>query len=195
MKKIFIIIASVFIVGIMGLIGTLGFIKTNVPITYAMSPYKINVFNHTTNHDSYTSTDGEYQKLLDEINNITNLSMLTRLVNNEKIDKKVEQDIDGTYSKWSLDMNSNGYAVELLFVGGGQDAVVEANGNTRVITYLGLMYVFPKKADYEKIIVYYSTTNNEYGEEKSTSYKSCEPLVIYGNTNAIIDLIEKIKEA
>lgn len=190
-KKVFVIISAVIVAVMVALVVTLKNVKSNVCIDYA-SPYKINIFDHSTvaiDSKKVIDEDGGYDNVLSKINNITNISAFEKLINRVSLDKKIIQDSESIYTKWSTDIKNKNIVIEFTY-DKEQDLVVYKNGKSRVISYWSLALVIPSDGGFTEIIAYYANTNESTGTVKDKSYASCEPLVMYGDFTEFYDYIK-----
>lgn len=181
-KKIFMISSAVVVAVIIALIVTLSNVRSNVRIDYSSALY-VHIFNHSTvamDSKKYQDEDGGYDDVISKINEITNVTALEKLLNRVSLDKKIVQDADKQYVKWSTDLKNKNIVIEFTY-DKEQDLVVYKNGKSRVISYWCLALVIPSTSDFTEIIAYYSNTNETTGSAKDESYASCEPLVLYGD--------------
>ena len=191
MKKIFSIIAAVMSGMIMAFILTLCFIKTSAPLSFK-DPTYIYVFDRSTTAtvaNGYSSNDNEFHEVLKQVKKMASVSVFTRLVNRSEVKPTIQQDLEGTFSKWSTDIKLNNIVVELVY-NKQQDCVVYVGEDTRVISYFCISFVIPVNTDFSDVVIYYATTNSD--DSKTESYQSCEPLVIKGVAKKMIKYIESL---
>lgn len=191
MKKIFSIIAASLSGLVLVFITTLGFIKTNVPISYK-DPVYIYVFNQSstaTATNGYSTSNSEFSEIMKNLKKSSSVSAFTRLVNGTDIKPKIEQDVDGTFTTYSTDIKQDNIVVELVY-DKQQDMVVYVGEDTKVISYYCLTFVIPLTYDFADIVVYYATTNSD--DSKTESYQKCEPLVIKGKAKKLIKYVETL---
>lgn len=191
MKKIFISIASVLMVIVIALIITLSRVKTNVRIEYD-EPSVIRVYDESTSpvkSDGYTPEDKQYEKLHKLVNNLTNISLMNRLIKLKTLHTNVEINKDGTFVKWTPELKSKNLVVEFEFEE-EQDAVVYDEGHTRVVSFWCLAFVVSKAQNFEDIIVYYSTTNSS--DARDESYAQNDPILLRGYASALIEYAESL---
>ena len=191
MKKIFSIISAIMSGVVLLFVLTLCFIKTNVKMD-RNNPAFIYVFNKSTTAtvaNGYSKNNAEYEKVLKRLNKVSSVSIFTRLVNGADVNPKIEQDLNGTFSKWSTDIKQNNVVVELVY-DREQDMIVYVGDDTRVVSYFCLSYVIPLTKDFSDIIVYYATTNSDDG--KNQSYQECSPLVIKGKAGSMLKYVDTL---
>ena len=182
LKKIFMISSAVVVAVILSLIITLSNVNSNVRIDYSSALY-VNIFNHSTvaiDANKYKDDDGGYDDVISKINEITNVTAFEKLINRVSLDKKIVQDADKQYTKWSTDIKNKNVVIEFTY-DKEQDLVVYKNGKSRVISYWCLALVIPSTSEFTEIVVYYANTNETTGNVKDESYASCEPVVLYGD--------------
>jgi len=193
MKKAFTIISAVISALVVAFLITISFVKTSVAIE-SNNPKYVVVFNQSTTStqtNGYTAEDKEYSQILDGIKEISNISILNRLINNTKVFATVEQDLDKTFAKWNTSLKQTNIVVELIY-DKQQDAIVTYNGYTKVISYFCISYVIPTTDNFSDVVVYYANTNNTQGDAKNKSYAECSPLMIKGMAGEFIKLVEKL---
>lgn len=203
MKKIFSKIAACIMAVVVLFLITLNFIKTNIPLEYKRDNVAgLYIFNQsTTKSISYTDetfTDGpndsniewkDVNEILDNLNQITNVPIFTRLVNRGRIDDKIEQDLGGMFNSYSTEMKQQYIAVEILF-SEYQDFVVYYEGDSRVLTAAAIMYVIVPGSNYDEILVYYSETNDSNTRENE--YTKNKPIVLYGISKKFTKFIREL---
>lgn len=187
-KKIFIITACSLMVLIGAFLITLNNIKSNVCIAVG-SPYSVVVFDHSTTGKEITD-EKKLEKFYKKMNNLTNVSVYDKLINQATIEKKIFQDSSGRYAKWSTDLLNKNVVVEIIY-NAIQDLIVYDGKDSRVVSYYCLSFVIPQTDDFTEIAVYYSLTSNTSGNEKNESYASNTPLTLYGNAKDLAKFIEK----
>lgn len=191
MKKVFIVLASILMAGVVAIIITINCMKKNVAIEHD-APYTIRVYNKSTNPNNntgYKAETAEYSIINEKVNNITNMSYYDRLLKFKTLDTKLELSTDGTYVKWTSDLKSKNLVIEFEFEE-EQDLVVYDNGNTRVISYYCISYVINKTNTAADVAVYYSTTRDSTTREES--YAKCDPIILKGYTGDIISYIDSL---
>lgn len=203
MKKIFSKIAACIMAVVVLFLITLNFIKTNIPLEYKRDNVAgLYIFNQsTTKSISYTDetfTDGpndsniewkDVNEILDNLNQITNVPIFTRLVNRGRIDDKIEQDLGGMFNTYSTEMKQSYIAVEILF-SEYQDFVVYYEGDSRVLTAAAIMYVIVPGSNYDEVLVYYSETNDSNTRENE--YTKNKPIVLYGISKKFTKFIREL---
>jgi len=193
LKKIFMISSAVVVAVILSLIITLSNIRSNVRIDYSSALY-VHIFNHSTvaiDSKKYQDKDGGYDDIISKINEITNVTAFDKLINRVSLDKKIVQDSQNQYVKWSTDVKNKNVVIEFTY-DKEQDLVVYKNGKSRVISYWSLALVIPSTNDFTEIIAYYSNTNESTGNAKDESYASCEPVVLYGDFTEFYDYMKSL---
>ncbi len=190
MKKIFSIISAVICGVVVLFVSTLSFIKPNVKLVQN-TPANIYVFNESstaTKANGYNTESAEYNEILKRLKKVTAVSMFTRLVNQSEPTPTVQQDLSGTFTKWSTDIKQENIVVELVY-DKMQDVVVYVGDDTRVISYMCISFVIPTTKKFSDVVVYYATTNSV--ESKNESYTTCDPLVVKGKSGSIAKYINK----
>ena len=191
MKKIFIAVSSFFMVAVITLLVVLNNVKKNIVFEYD-KPSVVRVYNKSTNpikNDGYTKNDEVYGVVIEKLKEMTNMTLMQRLNKLKTINAHVNIDSVGTYNSWKSEMKKDNLVIELDF-SEEQDLVVYDGGYTRVISYWCLAYVIPDFENFDEIVVYYSTTNSSTAREES--YAKCDPIVIKGYTQDIIDYVNTI---
>lgn len=195
MKKIFLIVASCLTVLIITFISVLSFVKKNVYIEYN-NPELIYIYNQSSSTTSaFDNSDKEFQEVLTELKNITNMSLFNRLMKLNTLKTEVHQDLDGKYSSWKTDMKKDNIVIELYFGTRMQDTVVYYNGNSKVVSYYYLAYVIPTEGNFNEIAVYYCDTTDSTASVKDKNYQSHKPMIISGYTKHINKLVNSYKES
>lgn len=189
MKKIFIIVSSVIMVGVITLLIVLSNIRTNSNIEHE-KPASIYVYNKTNNPTIIKEDNENYAKIMNGLENMTNMSLFDRLIKLKTLDTSHHLSKDGTYAKWTTELSMGNYVIELVY-NDEQDVVVYDGEHTRVISYFCVYYVFSARSDFSDIAVYYSSTNDS--TLKQDKYASCEPIILNGYTKDIVSLIKKVK--
>jgi len=126
MKKIFVIIASVVMSLVVIMVIVMSLVKVNVKIDYDGDPKQIYIYNQSTDAISHTSggskinyftkENEEYSEILSYLNKATNISVFERLLNNSTLKNEVEQDFDGTYTKWSTELKKKNIVILMSLV-------------------------------------------------------------------------------
>lgn len=188
-KKIFIVIACVFSVLIGAFLITVNSVKQNVSIAVG-SPYSVVVFDHSTTGKELKSenTLNNFNKKFEKLTNVT---VYDKLVNGANLSKRIYQDSDNKFSKWSTDLLNKNLVVEIIY-NSMQDLIVYDGKDTRVVSYYCLSFVIPKTTDFTEIAVYYSLTSNTDGNEKNESYASCTPLILYGDAKELSKFVGSV---
>ncbi len=187
MKKVFVYISIAMMVTMVVFISVLCFVKKNVPIDY-VSPYQVNVFNHSISSTILKEKDKNYSKVLSGVNDITNVSIFNRLIHGGDLNEKIYIDMDEKYTKYNSDIKKDNIAIEMIF-DKEQDTVVWYNGSSRVISYFSLIYIIPDFKNPSEVIVYYSTSN---GDTREKLYSECNPMIIYGSTRNFVNFAKNI---
>ena len=187
-KRIFIVIACSITVLISAFLITLNNIKSNVCIAVG-SPYSVVVFDHSTT-GSEIKDEKVLEKFYKQMEKLTNVSVYDKPVNSATIEKKIFQDSNDRYAKWSTDSLNKNVVIEIIY-NSIQDLVVYDGKNSRVVSYYCISFVIPKTDGFTEIAVYYSLTSNSDGNEKNESYAACTPLTLYGNAKELIKFIDK----
>lgn len=190
-KKIFVIIASFICVLIIAFVVTIKTVRSNVTIAVG-SPYSIVVFDHaTTGRESKDETF--FGNMSKKLNKTTSLTVFDKFINGYPLDKKIYQDSDGKYAKWSTDLLNNNLVIEIIY-NSMQDLVVYSGAYSRVVSYYCIAFVIPDTKNCTEIAVYYSITQNTNNDEKNKSYKDNTPLILYGNAEELSEFTKTIKD-
>lgn len=189
-KKIFVIISCVMICLISSFLIVTCTVKSNVGIAIG-SPYSIVIFDHSTTGKELKkeATISEFQN---QMENLTAVSVFDKLLGKASLSKRIYQDSDGKFAKWSTDLLNKNIVVEIIY-DKTQDLIVYEDDDTRVISYVCLAFVIPEKTDFTEIAVYYSTISSSEGNEKDSSYASCTPLILYGNAEELSKFADEVK--
>lgn len=187
-KKIFIVIACSITVLISAFLIALNNIKSNVCIAVG-NPYSVVVFDHSTTGNEIKD-EKVLEKFYKQMEKLTNVSVYDKLINRASIEKKIFQDSNDKYAKWSTDLLNKNLVIEIIY-NSIQDLIVYDGNNSRVVSYYCISFVVPKTDDFTEIAVYYSLTSNSEGNEKNESYAACTPLTLYGNAKELIKFIDK----
>ncbi len=192
MKKIFIAVSAFFMVGVVTLLIVLGTVRKNVQIEYD-APSIIRVYNKSTNpikNDGYTKEDEQFSVIVEKLTEMTNMTLMQRLNNLKTLKTNVYVDSAGTYNSYKSEMKKENLVIELDFAE-EQDIVIYDEGHTRVVSYWCLSYVITTLEDFTEIVVYYSTTNSSTAREES--YAKCDPIILKGYTNDIVNYIDSFQ--
>lgn len=189
-KKVFVVISSVMAVLVISFLVTTSSIKSNVSIAVG-TPYSVVIFDHSTTGKELKkeTTISNFKK---EMNKLTNVSVFSKLVNGANISKKIYQDSDGKFAKYSTDLLNKNLVVEIIY-DKMQDLIVYDGQDTRVVSYYCLSFVIPKTSDFTEIAVYYALTSNSTDNEKYNSYVSCTPLILYGNAETLSEFAGEVR--
>ena len=187
-KKIFIVIACSITVLISAFLIALNNIKSNVCIAVG-NPYSVVVFDHSTTGNEIKD-EKVLEKFYKQMEKLTNVSVYDKLINRASIEKKIFQDSNDKYAKWSTDLLNKNLVIEIIY-NSIQDLIVYDGNNSRVVSYYCISFVVPKTDDFTEIAVYYSLTSNSEGNEKNKYYAACTPLTLYGNAKELIKFIDK----
>ena len=189
-KKIFVIIACVICVLVATFVITTNTIKSNVTIAIG-SPYSVVLFDHST-----TGVESKEQKIFNEIgsklNKTTSVSVYDKMINKFTLSKKIYQDSEGRYAKWSTDILTKNLVVEIIY-NSMQDLVVYEGEYSRVVSYYCISFVIPDTENFTEIAVYYSFTQNNDNNEKNKSYAECTPLILCGEASELAEYVKTIK--
>lgn len=191
MKKAF-MIATACISGIILIfIVVMGFAKRNVNISYT-EPETINVYYQSSNptkQGGYNQSDENYDSILKNLSNITNMSMLEWLFGCNSITTEVTQDLNGQFSQtYKPDFLQTSVGVELVFPK-EQDVVVKIGNDTKVLSFWCLMYIIPLSKTFTDIIVYFSTTSDS--TKRIESYQTYRPMALKGNTKNFCEYVSR----
>ena len=188
-KKIFVILASLICVFVLLFIITTNTIESNVTIAVG-KPYSVVIFDHSTT--GVESKEEEvFSKIGEEINKTTSVSVFDKLLNKFTLDKKIYQDTQNKYVKWSTDILTNNLVIEIIY-NSMQDLVVYDGDYSRVISYYCLSFVIPDTQNFTEIAVYYSFTQNNDNNEKNKSYAECTPLILCGKAEKLSEFVKDL---
>ena len=189
-KKIFVVLASLLCVVVAAFTITIIKVKSNVTIAIG-SPYSVVVFDHTT-AGVESKDEAVFSGLSTQMSNATNMSIFDKLIKKVSLEKKIYQDSTDKYAKWSTDILNNNLVIEVIYTS-MQDLVVYEGEYSRVVSYYCLSFVIPTTSEFTEIPVYYSFTQNNNANEKYESYRSCTPLVLYGNPEELAEFVKTIQ--
>ena len=122
---------------------------------------------------------------------LTNVSVFDKLVNRFSLSKKIQQDTEGKYAKWSTDLLKNNLVVEVIY-NSMQDLVVYDGKDSRVISYYCISFVIPENKNFTEIAVYYSFTQES--SEKNASYAECTPLILCGEADELTEFVKNLSD-
>lgn len=188
MKKIFSITTACVSGVILIFLLVMGVVKRNVRFEYSQ-PVTISVYNKSTNPtkaNGYSKDDSEYTDILNQLNNVTNLSLLEWLLGCNSITTTVSQDLDQNFATYKTDMLVENLAIELVFEN-EQDAIVTIDGNTKVLSFWCAMFIFPNTNSFTDVIVYFSTTSST--TNRVASYQTYRPITMKGKTKNIYNYV------
>jgi len=189
-KKIFVIIASVICAFVATFVITTNAIRSNVTIAIG-SPYSVIIFDHSTTGVE-SKEEAIFNGISEKLNETTNVSVYDKMINRFTLSKKIYQDSEGKYTKWSTDILTKNLVVEVIY-NSMQDLVVYDGEYSRVISYYCISFVIPETKNFTEIVVYYSFTQNNDNNEKNKSYAECTPLVLCGEADELSAYIKSIK--
>lgn len=200
MKKVFIILSSVLMSLIIIMVVVMSIVKVNVCIDYDNDPKQIYIYNQSTDAISHTSGGSKinyftkdndvYNKILNQLNNSTNISVFERLLNNSTLKNEVSQDYDGTYTKWSTELKQKNIVIELIYDTKQRDAIVYYNGDSKVISYYTLAFVIPIGGGVRDVVVYYSSTNDS--TRKEVEYTQNAPIHFKIKSDSLAGYVKSI---
>lgn len=189
MKKIFSIISAVVIVFVGVFLTSIIAIKKNIGFAFS-NPESVIVYYKSNNPNTYEEDSKEYQSIVKELNELTNISLFKLAINNNNLNYKVEYN-STDYSVYDEGMNSENLVIEISY-DKIQNVVVYEEGNGRTIPYVCLRYVIPIHDKFDEIVVYYSRYNG--GSQKLEQYKTCAPIILKGNAKSLIKCVEEIQK-
>lgn len=184
-KKIFVIIACSICVLVSSFLIVTNAVKSNVSIAIG-KPYSVVVFDHTL-AGTEIKDESKIAKINDGLKDTTNVSVFSKLVNGFTLSKRIYQDSDKSFSKWSTDLLKNNLVIEIIY-NSMQDLVVYDGSDSRVVSYYCLAFVIPEEKDFTEIPVYYSFTQE--ASEKHASYAECTPLILCGEAAEFSEFIK-----
>ena len=199
MKKVFIIISSVIMSLTLIMILVMSLVKVNVKMDIVQDPDEIYIYNKSTvaytpkstTSSGLKSTDKEYKDIMKHINDMTNISVFTRLMNGIGLDSKPEQDLDGTYIKYANDLKTTHIAVELLYTG-SRDSIVYYKGNSKTVNYSAIIFVIPINEGVGDVTIYFSQNNSTTNREEY--YGRCVPVHVKANTKNITKYVDNLTQ-
>ena len=124
-----------------------------------------------------------------QLNETTNLSVFDKLVNGFSLSKKIYQDSEKKYSKWSTDLMKNNLVIEIIY-NSMHDLVVYDGDYSRVVSYYCIAFVIPDNKNFTEIPVYYSFTQES--SEKDASYAECTPLILCGEAEELSEFVKSL---
>ncbi len=192
MKKIFIIISGVLTVFIIVLLSVLVCVKKNIGFAI-YEPRYIHVYNKsttTTNNDEpYEKDDKEYVEILNQLTDMTTLSLFKLAQNNKNLYYKIEYDAEN-YAGYDTTMKEKNLVIELIY-DKEREVVVYNEGNPVVIPFKCLLFIIPIDAKFDEIIVYNALGNEP--SKKEEQYKNCTPFILKGNVKDILSYANSLK--
>ena len=189
-KKIFVILASLICASVLTFVITTTTMKSNVTIAIG-SPYSVVVFDHSTSGVE-TKDENIFNSLNNELSNTTSVTIFEKMINKFTLDKKIYQDSNKKYTKWSTDILNKNLVVEVIY-NSMQDLIVYEGDHSRVVSYYCLSFVIPTTTEFTDIVVYYALTQNNDNNEKYKSYAECTPLILCGNAGELAEFLKSIK--
>lgn len=189
LKKIFVIIAISICVLVSSFLITTNSIKSNVSIAVG-KPYSVVVFDHTL-AGTEIKDESKISNLDKKLNKTTNVTVFDKLVNGFTLSKKIYQDSEGRYTKWTTDILKNNLVVEIIY-NSMQDLVVYDGKNSRVVSYYCISFVIPANKNFTEIPVYYSFTQE--ASEKNKSYAECTPLILCGEAKELSEFVKGLHD-
>ena len=192
MKRIFIIIASIFIALILALLIVLGSVKKSLSFDFK-EPYYINIYNKsstTINNKSFYATDKEYGEVIEMFGKTTKSSLLNLLLKTGSMKYRIELD-KYNYATYDTSMKSDNLVIELVYQK-LQNIIVYDEGNPRVIAFYCLLIVIPPENKFEDIVIYNSMTNDTNDNNVEKEYKKNVPFVVKGNPKQLLDYVSSL---
>lgn len=190
MKKIFCIVAAVIITFVISLLSVLGFVKKSLAFSFNQ-PYYINVFNKsatTPNKESYYADDKEYTQVISLLKKTTTSSLLNLLLKTGSVQYNIEYGGDN-YKIYDTSIKTEYLVVEVCYKQ-EQNVVVYEGKNTRVISFVCLLFVIQPEDKFSDIIIYNSQTSDT--TQKDIKYKENKPFVIKGNPKKLISYVNTL---
>ena len=197
MKKVFIIISSVIMSLTLIMIIVMSLVKVNVKMDIDQNPETIYIYNKSTvaytkksnNTNGLKSTDKEYSEIMKFINEMTNISVFTRLMNGIGLDAKPEQDLDGTFIKYDDDLKTSHVAVEMLYKG-SKDSIIYYNGNSKTVNFSTIIFIIPIGDKISDVAIYFSEYNYDGSStDRETYYKNCVPVYVKAQTKKLTNYV------
>ncbi|MBQ3158219.1 MAG: hypothetical protein IJB98_00830 [Clostridia bacterium] len=151
------------------------------------SPDKILIYKETSTALELTieKRPGDYKKVKKLYNDMTNLSIMDRMLNSRGIKDMPGQDIDNINGTWKDSYKTTGYCIELIF-DEQQSVVVSVDGNTKVLEFYGLIMRVTKTVLGEETAIYYSSSTGS-----SKSYNS-NPILVATKQNKLYKFIDNL---
>ena len=186
MKKVFIIIASIFIAFVSTLLIVLGSVKKSLSFDFK-EPYSINVYNKsstTINNTTFYADDDEFNEVIEMFGKTTSSSLLNLLLKTGSMEYRIELD-KYNYATYDTSMKSENLVIEVTYKQ-LQNVIVYDEGNPRVIAFYCLLIIIPPESKFEDIVIYNSMTN---GDDREKEYKKNIPFVVKGNPKQLLDYV------
>ena len=189
MKKV-IAFSSIIILAVIAIITTMACIKTNVKFEFS-NPTSIVAYANSSvavkngkGEDEFTSSSVTYDKILNEVKNMFNLSMLSRVWHGDTTSPKISQDVLNEYPTCNSSLFSENYAVVFNFEE-KQRQIVEYKGDTKLVEFYGLTIELSLSEGYQQIPLYFKTSS-------SGSYQT-NPILVYGDATKLIEYIKTME--
>lgn len=136
---------------------------------------------------SKNDTPEKYNRLVEEVNNMTKLSVMDCMINDWDLHRTPSQDINNTYKKFDkYAVTPENYCVELIYEE-KQELLIEFEGDTRVIPFYALLFVVEETKHGQEIALYFSTTDDI--DSVKTYSSSSNPILIKGDTSKLFKYI------
>lgn len=163
------------------------FIVIPSTITFENDPTSITVYNYNISSTGVTSTKtnthaNDYNNLLNEFKNTTNLTVFQRIFSGANIYKKPSQDLKQLKPTWSTAKKGTA-TIEMSF-NEKESFIVTIDGDTKKIEFYGLAMVVSSSILVHEVALYFKTT-------PSGTYTSA-PILIQMKTNKLYKTIESI---
>ena len=162
------------------------FITIPSPLKFKNDPTTITVYDYSQSSTGKITEktnvySNEYNKLLKEFKNTTNLTVFQRIASGANIYKKPSQDLKQTKPTWSS--VKGGVTIEITFKE-KESMVLYVNGNTKKIDFVSLaMVVSSSNLVHEAVLYFKSPTDKNYNST---------PILIQMKTNGLNRLIRSI---
>lgn len=119
----------------------LGFIKTSNKLNQTR-PCAFYIYNHSTTSTEVTESSNSdlFNKLCDELDNITNITIANRLIQGGKLSEEPTQDISQTYGEVTLNLIKFEHIVIEVVFAEKQQQIVNIGGNSKMLEYYSLAF-------------------------------------------------------
>lgn len=184
--KKFGIISSVIVSILVVITIVLSCVKVNCGLMLS-APSKFLLYNETSVSIALTEKNnpGDFKKMNELYNQMTNLSIINYMVNNKAIKSKPGQDLDDKYSRWIGTNKSENVCLELIY-DDKQTIIVEVDGDTKIIEFYGLIMIVNNNVIGSEVAIYFSTSESE------TKSYSQNPILVNAKQNKLYKFIQEV---